>query len=183
MAVSAVLITTGKRNKELGQVIADISKYEYIDEILVSFDRAFTGTYHRYLMAARAKNDWIYFQDDDCIVKNLEEIYDKRDQGRITLGMKEARWNIYRDSKVQLIGWGAFFHKDLIKVLDKYIEKYGTDQYLMREADRIFTYLNNTKMVKVEVDDFDCATNSYALCVDPEHDKWKTETVERLKTL
>lgn len=45
-----------------------------------------------------------------------------------------------------LVGWGCFFPKSMLNVFDKYKRAYnpphGEDPHLLREADRIFTYLN-----------------------------------------
>jgi hypothetical protein len=48
----------------------------------------------------------------------------------------------YESTGCTLVGWGAYFSRDKISVFDKYIERYGMDDHLYREADRIFTYLN-----------------------------------------
>jgi hypothetical protein len=96
--------------------------------------------YKRYELAKQVKNDIIYVQDDDCLVnyQNLFKHYDGRITNTMTLPFKQK----YDDMGCTLVGWGAYFPKSMLSVFDKYIEKYGMDEHLYREADRIFTYLN-----------------------------------------
>ena len=98
------------------------------------------SVYQRYLLAAQAKNDIIYVQDDDCLV-DYNELFTHYD-GRLTNCMTQHHFNAYAGSDCTLVGWGCFFHKDALKVFDRYIERYGVDAHLLRDADRIFTVLN-----------------------------------------
>ncbi len=130
---TAVLIT---REKEYPKIILD--RLTDFDEIIIETECP--CIYRRYELAQKAKNDIIYFQDDDCLV-NYQELFTYYN-GRITNEMTEHHLKYYEPLGATLIGWGAYFPKSMLNVLDKYIEKYGIDIHLMREADRIFTYLN-----------------------------------------
>src|SRR3990167_1445415 len=110
----------------------------WFDEVLIRTESP--SVYERYLLAAQAKNDIIYVQDDDCLV-DYQELW-KYYNGQITNGMTAHHQSNYRSSGVALVGWGCFFPKEMLKNIDKYIAKYGVDAHLLREADRIFTYLN-----------------------------------------
>lgn len=129
--ITAVLIT---RDKEYPKEI-DTS---WFDEVLIRTESP--SVYERYLLAEKAKNNIIYVQDDDALFdyKQLWQFYN----GQLTNGITREHQNMYRDSGVTLVGWGCYFPKAMIKNIDKYIEKYGVDAHLLREADRIFTYLN-----------------------------------------
>ena len=87
--VTACLITY-KRPKNLSKIVEHLLKYEFIDEIIIQDNdkRENLRCYGRYTSAIKAKNDIIYTQDDDCIVYNLEEIYEKfiEDPERISHG-------------------------------------------------------------------------------------------------
>lgn len=97
--------------------------------------------YQRYLMAKEAANEIIYVQDSDCFV-NYQELF-KHYNGRITNSMTEPFQRYYEPLGCTLVGWGCFFPKDMVRVFNWYIQKYGeNDPHLLREADRIFTYLN-----------------------------------------
>lgn len=129
--VTACLIT---KDKEYPKEI-DTS---WFDEVLIKTESP--SVYERYLLAEKAKNDIIYVQDDDAII-DYKEIW-KHYDGRLTNGVTVGHQNSYRGTMVTLVGWGCFFPKSMLKNFDKYINKYGIDSHLLREADRIFTYLN-----------------------------------------
>jgi len=98
------------------------------------------SVFTRYLEAEKAKNDIIYFQDDDAII-DYKELFGHYD-GTLTNTMTEHHYKAYRGSGATLVGWGCYFPKSMLKVFSRYIEKYGIDAHLLREADRIFTFLN-----------------------------------------
>ena len=135
MKISAVLIT---RLSEYPKVVLERLTLGFFDEILIKTESP--SVYQRYLLAKEAKNDIIYVQDDDCLVnyQNLLKSFDGRITNTITLPFKQK----YDDMGCTLVGWGTFFNKSMLSVFDKYIAKYGEDEHLLREADRIFTYLN-----------------------------------------
>ena len=135
--ISAVLITTEPEYPEIIMERLDID--DFFDEILVFPNSG--AVYNRYLMAWAAKNDIIYVQDDDCMV-NFQHLF-KHFNGQITNSMTKPFQEKYQSSGCTLVGWGCYFTKKHLEALDKYIFKYGvTDPHLLREADRIFTYLN-----------------------------------------
>lgn len=129
--VTAVLIT---REKEYPSNIV----LDGFGEILVRTESP--SVYERYLLAAKAKNDIIYFQDDDCVL-DYEYLW-KQYNGGITSGITDHHLRAYAGTGCTLVGWGCFFPKENLKVFEKYIERYGQDAHLLREADRIFTVLN-----------------------------------------
>lgn len=131
MKISAVLIT---KEKEYPKEIV----LEGFDEVLIRTESP--DVYTRYLLAHEAKNDIIYVQDDDAIVnyKALKNYYN----GRLTNGMTEHHTEAYKGTGITLVGWGCYFPKRMLRVFKRYIEKYGVDANLKRDADRVFTYLN-----------------------------------------
>lgn len=136
--VTAVLIT---REKEYPKEIV----LDGFGEVLVCLESP--SVYQRYIGASLAKNDVIYVQDDDCII-DYKELFTHYD-GRITNCMTQHHFDAYKGNGSTLVGWGCFFPKSMLKVFDKYIERYGVDDHLLRDADRIFTVLNqpfNTKI-------------------------------------
>lgn len=129
--VTAVLIT---REKEYPKEIS----LEGFGEVLICTESP--SVYQRYILAAIAKNDTIYVQDDDAIIdyKELFEHYD----GRLTNCMTQHHFDAYRGNGCTLVGWGCFFPKSMLAVFNKYMDRYGVDSHLLRDADRIFTVLN-----------------------------------------
>lgn len=133
--ISCVLIEKGPEYPEL---VLDRLDLGFFDEIMVVVNCP--SIYHRYLAAAKAKNELIYVQDSDCFV-NYQVLFEKYN-GQITNTMTKEFQKKYEQWECTLVGWGCYFPKSMLSVFDKYIAKYGIDQYLLREADRIFTYLN-----------------------------------------
>lgn len=133
--ISCILIEKGP---EYPEIVLDRLDLDFFDEIQIVVDCP--SVYHRYLAAKRAKNDLIYIQDSDCFV-NYQVLFQKFD-GRLTNTMTKDFQKKYENLECTLVGWGCYFPKSMLSCFDKYIEKYGVDQHLLREADRIFTYLN-----------------------------------------
>lgn len=107
------------------------------DEILI--ETSCPAVFRRYDLALRAKNEIIYFQDDDCVV-DVEALFKAYD-GRITNNISPGHFENYKDKGVTLIGWGAFFPKSMINFV-KYLAKHPIDSLFLSQTDRIFTYLN-----------------------------------------
>jgi len=150
----------------------------FFDEILIHTNCP--SVYERYKLAAQAKNDIIYVQDSDCLV-NYQLLF-KHFNGQITNTMTEGFQNFYQPIGCTLIGWGAFFPKSMLSVFDKYIAKYGEDEHLLREADRIFTYLNkpfNTILMPHE----DLFQDKSRMSVEPEHFPSAYEAIRKCSLL
>lgn len=135
MKISCVLIS---REKEYPQKVLDRLKTGFFDEIIIKTESP--SVYQRYLAAKEAKFDVIYVQDDDCFV-NYQELYNHYN-GQITNVMTPHHQAQYETKGATLVGWGCFFPKTMLACFDKYIQTYGEDAHLLREADRIFTCLN-----------------------------------------
>jgi hypothetical protein len=131
MKITGVFIT---KEKEYPKEI-DTSGF---DEVIIKTESQ--HVYQRYLSAAEAKNDIIYVQDDDCILdwRELLKHYD----GRLTNGITAHHKAAYEGTGITLVGWGCFFPKVMLGVFPQYIDRWGVDPMLLREADRVFTYLN-----------------------------------------
>lgn len=145
-------------------------------------------TFGRYLCAYHARNDVIYTQDDDWIVGGIREIYDafRRDSSRIAHGLHPKhfavnRGNVYETAQMSLVGWGALFRKEWIEVFDRYVERYGYDDVLLREADRVFSLLLNRRHTSLLVDvvPLSGANDERALWRQEEHRDAATEAVRR----
>lgn len=135
MKISCCLIT---KKKEYPRIILDRLETGFFDEILIKTESP--SVYERYILAGQAKNDIIYVQDDDCFL-NCQVLFSKYN-GRITNSITDGFKKKYEDLGCTLVGWGAFFDKSMLDVFRKYMSVYGVDNHLLREADRIFTYLN-----------------------------------------
>ena len=176
--ISAVLITKEKEYPPL--VLERLTCTDFFDEILIVTEC--DSIYHRYLAAKQAKNDIVYVQDDDCMV-NYQELF-KHYNGQITNAMTKPFVEKYKGTGCALVGWGCFFPKSALDVFDKYIEKYGIDEHLLREADRIFTFLNepfNTVILPHE--DLAQAQAPDRMGYEENHYKSMNEALEKAKAL
>lgn len=135
MSISCILIEIGP---EYPPIIMERLALGFFDEIIVETNCP--SIYRRYELAMRAKNDIIYVQDSDCLV-NYQVLF-KHFDGRITNTMTLPFQKYYEPLGCTLVGWGCYFNKSMLNVFDKYTAAYGEDAHLLREADRIFTYLN-----------------------------------------
>lgn len=176
--ISAVLIT---REKKYPSIIMERLTLGFFDEILVHTECP--NIYSRYLLANQAKNEIIYFQDDDALV-NYQNLF-KHYNGRITNSITEGFKNFYDPLGCTLVGWGCFFPKSMLSVFDKYIAKYGDkDEHLLREADRIFTFLNSPfNSILMPHEDLKRANSDEAMWKEPEHFPSAYEAIAKCKTL
>ena len=171
--VTAVLIT---KEKEYPKAILD--RLQGFGEIIIKTQSP--DVYTRYLEAGEAKNDIVYVQDDDCFI-NHQELF-KHYDGRLTNSMTPHHFNAYKDTGATLVGWGCFFPKPMLKVFEKYVAEYGQDFHLFREADRIFTVLNqpfNTKIMPHE----DLLQSSDRMSFEPNHYIWAKEAIQKASLL
>lgn len=134
--VTAVLIT---REAEYPK---DIRLDFEFDEVIV--EPRCPHVFRRYELAARARNETIYFQDDDAVI-DIKELWIRYDGRRITHAITRGHKDIYAGTGVTLIGWGAFFPRWMAT---QFVEEQATwrgllgDQVFEEEADRAFTFRN-----------------------------------------
>lgn len=162
------------REKEYPKEI-DVSGF---DEVLVRTESP--SVYERYILASKARNEVVYVQDDDCIV-DYQKLW-KNYNGQLTNGITEHHLDVYKDKGVTLVGWGCFFPKIMLKNIGKYASVFGVDAHLLREADRIFTYLNRPfNSVVMEHTDFKEQTGR--MWNEAEHWTSMEEAIKKLQTL
>lgn len=170
---TAVLITT---QKEYPKGLVNFDDFE---EVIVVTECP--NIYGRYIAAMKARNEIVYLQDDDCITdyKKLFESYNGQLTNAITLNHFE--WYKQKGG-ITLVGWGCFFPKKMLTNIGKYVDKYGVDDHLLREADRIFTFLNqphNTLIMPHE----DLPQVNRMSTTDPNHYLYIDQVLEKLRLL
>jgi glycosyltransferase involved in cell wall biosynthesis len=187
--VTACLITW-KRQYNIPKIIESLLKWDFISEIIIADNskRENTINWARYTSAMRAENDIIYTQDDDCIIENIGEIYDKfcEDQETVCHGGTEEyqqviKDNIYGDHQMAMFGWGAFFNRKWTNVLDEYIKVHGKDYCFYRETDRIFTLLLRKKhnFVLSKIIHLEGEKDEHALSQKDDHIAYKNLSIAR----
>lgn len=179
--VSAILLNW-KRPNEVDEIESHLLRFPFIDEVIV-WNNAIEPNlivYARFFAALDAKNETIYVQDDDCIVESIESLYNVYDGTKLVNGMKRERMEFYR-GRDSLVGWGAFFERSWIDCLEEYIQIYGKDAVLYREADRIFTSLLRVgrSTVEASIKDFPSAMAPFALSMQGNHESTKSLALHR----
>ena len=178
MKISCVLIT--KFSEYPSIIMERLTCANFFDEILVKTESP--SVYERYLLAKQAKNAVCFTMDDDALV-NYQVLFSKYD-GRITNTMTLPFQSKYEEMGCTLVGWGCYFNKSMLNVFDKYIAAYGEDAHLLREADRIFTYLNkpfNTIIMPHE--DLPRASSNESMSQEAEHFPSAYEAIRKCELL
>lgn len=118
---------------------------------------------------AKAKFDWIYYQDDDAICP-IDELLAAAVPGQITCAMKPGHLTAYARSRIALLGWGSLFPKWTIDVLDQYRAVYGEDALYRRETERIMTWLAwPQQRLELPIEDLPSAFAPDRLSMQPGH--------------
>lgn len=139
MKVSAIIVTRG--NVDIGPCLRTIDA----DEIIIR--RGDGGVWERFDAAFSAKHPVIYTQDDDCIV-HARKVIAAYDKEVVTCNMPAWKRYEYPDN-IALVGWGAVFHRSALAAFARYRQKWEADSIFRREADRVFTGLNECKLIDV----------------------------------
>ena len=141
--VSAVLVTRG--DVDMRPIIAALPYGEIVvwDNSKRPHDAKVFG---RYLGIAEAKNQVIYVQDDDCIVRYHDLLLDAYEPG-VVVGSMPYPAEQYADTT--LLGWGALFDRELPqKAFDLWATVHPLDDYFReKECEYAFPMLSRTKTV------------------------------------
>lgn len=187
--VTACLITW-KRQQNIPHIVDVLLKHDFINEIIIQDNSKSENiiNYGRYTSARKAKNNFIYTQDDDHIVHNIGEIYEifTKDPSKMANGGRKdylgcLEENTYGPSQMAIVGWGTIFDKRWASVLQRYIDKYGEDYCFYRETDRIFSMLLNKHhtMIEAQLTELPGVNNEFALSTQGDHIKYKNLAIAR----
>ena len=118
-------------------------------------DRKNVSVFGRFRAAWTAHYEWIVTQDDDVQVENMPELWAERQDDRITANMFRDEDDSFdglirvpglRTASDIWLGYGSVFRRALIgDVFDRYRAKWGEDDVLLRDADRVFAVALNCK--------------------------------------
>lgn len=176
--VTAVLIT---REVEYPNIVLErLNCTDFFKDIIIVTECP--SVYHRYLAAAKAETEHIFVLDDDALI-NFQVLWSKYDKERITNAMTKEFIEKYKDTGCTLIGFGAFFPKTMLKCFEKYINKYGVDETLLREADRVFTAMHLNEINTVTMPHEDLRQDSGRMCYQENHYSSMNEALEKCKNL
>jgi len=179
--ISAVLVTKG--DVDLSPILESLP----FDDIVVwdnSKRKLDVKVYGRYLGIAEAKHEWIYVQDDDCVVP-VREFIERAEKGAGPLSpicdnrmtQEEIACNIpspghrraYAPLGISLVGWGALFHRNLRFCFDRYFGVLPFDDLFYRECDRVFTALNPFFELDLPIRRLEYESNSDRMWKQPGH--------------
>jgi len=197
-SVSACLVSW-RRPRNIPIIVQALRRLECIDEILIwnnspgvklklseSNTRVIQSDenlscYGRFLCAAQARNPVIYVQDDDALNPDIPGLYDQflRDPTRIAHALAPTHWGqrnrrVYGEAQAALIGWGAFFRKEWLPVLEELPPAMRQDPLFRREADLFFSLLLERKhnAVPAQITHLDeHSTPGIALWCDPGYER------------
>lgn len=204
--VSACLLSY-KRPENIRLIVDQISKYPIFDEILIWHNNpeeplqleapkvqvinapVNSICYGRFQCAAQARNELIYVQDDDAIVENIPQLFQHFQQNDKVIvhalqkghfAIREQYQHFYGTGA--LLGWGAFFKKKWLSKLHHFLETQKQDYLFQREADLIFTLLQQKQHHPILAKPRLLDTHSkpgIALYRDPQHNLFKALAVRK----
>ena len=153
------MLLNWRRPYNLAPIVKSLAKHEFIGEIIIWDNSGMLaetppariirspqniGVLGRFWAARDALYGTIYTQDDDYTVSGIPALYERfgTHRGRITAGLSGGHFKAEANRRPWLqLGWGSFFLREWVSVLDQWILKYGEDDLLQRKADRIFSIL------------------------------------------
>lgn len=152
---TAVLVTRGDVNMEpileslpkaMDVVIWDNSKRPYD-----------AGVYGRYVAIAEASRQFIYFQDDDCLLspETFQALADAFTTSYVVGNAFDDAERLHRYRETTLLGWGALFHRDLpFKAFTKYERYFPIDEEFKRGlgAEIVFPMLTPNRTITCGVE-------------------------------
>lgn len=148
--VCAILVTRG-----------DIDMAPIIDELpygeILVYDNSQRPidwkVFGRYMGIHETSRPLIYFQDDDCIVRNHSALLDAWERGHVVGNFKNdpARVRVFKDST--LLGWGSLFERHLpFDAFFRYARHHPLDWRFMTGLGAEFSFPILTPSKKVLVD-------------------------------
>jgi len=186
--VTAVLVTKG----DIGlspSLLDSLSIFGRLiirdNSVIVRRGGADRKVYGRYLAAQVATTDYIYFQDDDCII-DTQRLCEEYQAGELLCNMTEGHIKDYSRyyPGIALVGWGAIFPQSMLD-FSAYLAKYPADELFDRECDRVFTWLNRekTRIVDVGVEHLPHAHGGDRMGREARHGADLMEIMRRVKGL
>lgn len=183
MKLSAVIPTRG--DVDLLPLIQHLRQYPEVDDIHVVVSDT---PYSRYVAAAGCRHEVILTQDDDCLTDLTPLIEHWRwlrlPVERMVINAMTPEHAAQYSGSQTLIGFGALFHRDALRVLDgwhEWAEREGWLALFLRESDRVFPSLlpHVTVFPKIEILPYAYAENRYWR--QPEHLKTKAAIEEKIR--
>lgn len=179
--VSAVIVT--KEGPVDPLILASLAG---LGEVIV-WDNSRRGSdckvFGRYRAVELATLDYVYTQDDDCVIDAVRLCGEYR-PGELLCNLKSSHVAFYEPMGISLVGWGAIFPRSMVNFAP-YLAAHPEDDLFYRECDRVFTYLNRekTRIVEIGVEDLARAGGSDRMGTEARHGRDLAEIRARLGIL
>lgn len=172
--VRAIIPTRGDVPME--PILEHLKQYPEIDQVDVIVGNT---TFNRYKAALECDREIIYTQDDDCIT-DIRILLDNYNPKCIVNAMTKHHAKLYPRAQT-LVGFGAIFHKSLIKSILH--PKWIKDDLFYSKSDRIFATINRHKSYFPKIETFPYATDESRLWRQRDHIKNVNAINYRIKKL
>jgi hypothetical protein len=143
--VSAIIVTRG--DVDLAPILATLPYGEVV--IWDNSERERDAkTFGRFLAIAEAKNDVIYFQDDDVIFTEHEQLLAAYEPGQLTANMpspwyEECSYDVFRCA---LVGAGSLVPRDLPwEAFQRYLAEWPEDDLFLDYCDFVHGILTSSR--------------------------------------
>ncbi len=176
--VSAIIVTRG--DVDLASIIATLP----YREVVVWDNRVRPGdarTFGRYLAIREAVSEYVYFQDDDCIVRCHDQLLAAYREGCIVANMKPERIEEYLGLESALLGWGSVMHRDQPwAAIECYLSVYPNDEFFREIAvDHVVPLFSPCILVAGGVEDLPYALDEGRTSCVPGWQAQKREAIRR----
>lgn len=146
--ITAVIVTRGDR--DIRQVVQSLDAFNEV----IAFDNSKLAkdmmVFGRFLAARGARNEHVYWQDDDCLVDSAALVAQYQPD-EILVNMPANRRQEYAGTGIQLLGWGTVAPRASVEVFEQYFKTHLADELFLRECDRVYSYMSRDKIRLTEV--------------------------------
>lgn len=181
--VTAVIVTKG--DVDLEPILDSLSIFSMVMVWDNSKHEKDLKVFGRYMLAVSAPTDYVYVQDDDCLI-DAGALAAQYQPGELLCNVKPHHHTVYSSqyAGISLVGWGAIFPKTMVDFFP-YLSKFPDDELFRRECDRVFTWLNcaKTRVVHLAIEDLPHAHESDRMGMESRHGADLMEIRGRLMTL
>lgn len=126
----------------------------------------------------------LYYQDDDVVFINYEELLDAYEPGRLVANMDRPWVEAQHYYDLALCGFGSIADRGLgMGALRRYRSAYGKDERFLIDADFIVGVLAPTTVVSLGGEVLGCATDPERLSMQPGQMEGKWATIRRARAL
>lgn len=195
MSCSAVIVTRG--DVDLSPILETLP----FDDVIVwdNLKRNDEKVYGRYEAILEMPGDYVYTQDDDCVLpeSSIMALAAAAGRGHVVCNVTPAHRRSYEPIGIGLVGWGAVFHREApFAAFRKYLAMHAAptwlqvargpwpmDDMFLRECDRVFTGLTPIRWMELPFDHMPHAGNRNKMFYDACHQSDFAEVKKRIEAL